>query len=127
MANPAGADGQIRFALTLLPDHIAHHEFEHICRYLSQQFICSNVLPAIGPVSAGGDQGRDFKTFRTYLREELGPHGAFLEARERFSILQRPSTVMNADLLSYLTQSMTSSDSPRPGQPSRGHQAHNIG
>ena len=78
MANPAEVEGQIRFALTLLPDHNAHHEFEHICRYLSQQFICSNVLPATGPVSAGGDQGRDFETFRTYLREELGPHGAFL-------------------------------------------------
>ena len=29
-------------------------------------------------MSAGGDQGRDFETFHTYLREELGPHGAFL-------------------------------------------------
>ena len=78
MANPAEVERQIRFALTLLPDHNAHHEFEHICRYLSQQFICSNVLPATGPVSAGGDQGRDFETFRTYLSEELGSHGAFL-------------------------------------------------
>jgi hypothetical protein len=28
-------------------------------------------VPATGPVSAGGDQGRDFETFRTYLSEEL--------------------------------------------------------
>ena len=78
MANPSEVEAQIRFALSQLPGHNAHHEFEHICRYLTQQFICSNVLPATGPVSAGGDQGRDFETFRTYLREELGPHGAFL-------------------------------------------------
>ncbi len=31
--------------------------------------ICSNILPATGPVSKGGDQGRDFETFRTYLTE----------------------------------------------------------
>ncbi len=78
MANPSVVEAQVRFALSQLPVHNAHHEFEHICRHLTQQFICSNVLPATGPVSAGGDQGRDFETFRTYMREELGPHGAFL-------------------------------------------------
>ncbi len=78
MANPSTVEAQIRFALSQLPAHNAHHDFEHICRYLTQQFICSNVLPATGPVSSGGDQGRDFETFRTYLLEELGPHGAFL-------------------------------------------------
>ena len=78
MANPSAVEAQVRFALSQLPVHNAHHEFEHICRRLTEQFICSNVLPATGPVSAGGDQGRDFETFRTYLREELGPHGAFL-------------------------------------------------
>ena len=78
MASPSEIEAQVRFALSQLPVHNAHHDFEHICRYLTQQFICSNVLPATGPVSAGGDQGRDYETFRTYLREELGPHGAFL-------------------------------------------------
>ena len=78
MASPAEVEAQVRFALSQLPVQNAHHEFEHICRRLTEQFICSNVLPATGPVAAGGDQGRDFETFRTYLREELGPHGAFL-------------------------------------------------
>ena len=78
MANPSAVEEQVRFALSQLPAQNAHHDFEHICRYLTQQFICSNVLPATGPVSAGGDQGRDFETFRTYLRDELGPHGGFL-------------------------------------------------
>ena len=78
MANPSVVETQIRFALSQLPVHNAHHVFEHICRRLAERFICSNLLPATGPVSAGGDQGRDFETFRTYLLEELGPHGAFL-------------------------------------------------
>ena len=78
MASPSEVEAQVRFALSQLPVRNAHHEFEHICRHLTEQFICSNVLPATGPVSAGGDQGRDFETFRTYLREELGPHGGFL-------------------------------------------------
>ena len=65
MANPSEVEAQVRFALAQLPAQNAHHDFEHICRHLTQQFICSNVLPATGPVSAGGDQGRDFETFRT--------------------------------------------------------------
>ena len=78
MATPSEVEQQVRFALSQLPAQNAHHEFERICRHLTEQFLCSNVLPATGPVSAGGDQGRDFETFRTYLREELGPSGAFL-------------------------------------------------
>lgn len=78
MANPAQVAEQIRFALAQLPARNAHHVFEEICRHLTWQFICTNVLPATGPVSAGGDQGRDFETFRSYLRNELGPHGAFV-------------------------------------------------
>ena len=78
MTNPAEVAAQVRFALSHLPTRNAHHEFEQICRHLTKQFICSNVLPATGPVSAGGDQGRDFETFRTYLQDELGPHGSFL-------------------------------------------------
>lgn len=77
-ADPVEVATQVRFALSHLPARNAHHEFEQMCRHLTKRFICSNVLPATGPVSAGGDQGRDFETFRTYLREELGPHGAFL-------------------------------------------------
>ena len=76
--NPEELASQIRFALSSLPSRNAHHVFEDICRHLTAQFICSNVIPATGPVSAGGDQGRDFETFRTYLQRELGPAGAFL-------------------------------------------------
>src|SRR4029077_8966703 len=57
----------IRFGLEQLSARNAHHDFEHLCRHLTRNRICSNILPSTGPVSAGGDQGRDFETFRTYL------------------------------------------------------------
>jgi len=43
------------------------HEFENLCRHLARVSICPNIIPASGPVSAGGDQGRDFETFATFL------------------------------------------------------------
>lgn len=68
MANRRKVVSQIRFQLDQLSVKNAHHEFEHLCRHLARARICSNILPATGPVSAGGDQGKDFETFRTYLR-----------------------------------------------------------
>jgi hypothetical protein len=68
MANIDQVISHIRFGLDQLSARNAHHEFEHLCRHLTRLRICSNVLPATGPVGAGGDQGRDFETFRTYLR-----------------------------------------------------------
>ncbi len=66
---------QIRFQLEQLSAKNAHHEFEHLCRYLARARICSNILPATGPVSKGGDQGRDFETFKSYLEHNL-PYGS---------------------------------------------------
>lgn len=56
---------QLRFHLSELGSRDAHHEFEHLARHLARARIYSNILPATGPVSAGGDGGRDFETFRT--------------------------------------------------------------
>jgi hypothetical protein len=58
--DPAQIIAQIRFALARLSERNAHHEWEHVCRHLTRERICSNILPATGPVQAGGDQGRDF-------------------------------------------------------------------
>lgn len=58
---------QIRFALEQLKPQNKHHGFEDIAREFARQRICRNLLPATGPVGAGGDQGRDFETFKTYL------------------------------------------------------------
>ena len=61
----------IRFALDELSRENGHHAFEDLCRELARARVASNVLPATGPVSGGGDQGRDFETFRTYLAGSL--------------------------------------------------------
>lgn len=61
----------VKFCLADLAGENGHHTFEHLCRHVARLRIASNVLPATGPVSAGGDQGRDFETFRTYLLDEL--------------------------------------------------------
>jgi hypothetical protein len=69
--------GQIRFQLSGLSARSGHHEFEEACRHLAHARIAANILPATGPVSAGGDQGRDFETFHSYLAETLGDRGWF--------------------------------------------------
>lgn len=69
--------GQLRFALQSMGEKNEHHRFEDLCRAFARERIAPNILPATGPVGAGGDQGRDFETFRSHLRDELGPHGAF--------------------------------------------------
>jgi hypothetical protein len=69
---------QIRFHLEQLSARDGHHDFEHLCRHLARVRICSNILPATGPVSAYGDQGRDFETFRTYLYESPISNSSFV-------------------------------------------------
>lgn len=78
LANIDQVISQIRFQLEQLSAKNAHHVFEHLCRHLARARICSNILPATGPVSAGGDQGRDFETFRTYLRSSPIHNSAFV-------------------------------------------------
>lgn len=68
--NPARLTSVIRFHLSDLGARNAHHEFEHLARHLARARIASNIIPATGPVSSGGDRGRDFETFDT---EHAGP------------------------------------------------------
>lgn len=68
----------IKFGLADLSSRNAHFDFEELCRHVARSRICTNVVPATGPVGVGGDQGRDFETFRSYLRDELGENGGFL-------------------------------------------------
>lgn len=79
MSNPERLARYLRFALQEdLAARNAHHDFEHVCRHVAHGRLASNLLPATGPVSAGGDAGSDFETFPTALQAELGPHGGFL-------------------------------------------------
>ena len=68
----------LRFALEELSARDGQYEFEALCRALARARIASNVISGTGPVSAKGDQGRDAETYVSYLRDELGPHSAFL-------------------------------------------------
>lgn len=67
MATPDQVIQHIKFALESLSDRNAHHEFEHACRHLARYRIAFNILPATGPVAAGGDRGRDFETFPMFV------------------------------------------------------------
>jgi hypothetical protein len=60
---PAEAARFIKFVLSDLGSANEQHEFEHLCRHLARRRIYTNILPATGPVSAGGDQGLDFETY----------------------------------------------------------------
>ena len=70
--------GRIRFQLDQLKSLNQHHAFEDLTRQFSRQRICRNILPATGPVGAGGDQGRDFETYRTFLDEDVEIKGTHL-------------------------------------------------
>lgn len=67
MATREEIKAQIRFHLSELGRLNRHHEFERLCMDLARERICGRVIPATGPVAAGGDQGRDFETFRSFL------------------------------------------------------------
>ena len=68
----------IKFQLNQLSVNNAHHGFEDLCFHLAQARICSNILPATGPVAAGGDQGRDFETFETDLESSSIANSTFI-------------------------------------------------
>jgi len=68
----------IRFGIDQSGVHNRHFEFEHICRHITKARICSNVIPATGPVQSGGDQGRDFETFYSYLKASPIANNTFL-------------------------------------------------
>jgi hypothetical protein len=62
---------QIRFHLESLGESNAHHPFEQLCLGLTRRRIVSNVMPATGPVAAGGDDGRDGESYWSILASEL--------------------------------------------------------
>lgn len=75
--NPAQLTSVIRFHLSELSARNGHHEFEHIARYVAKARIASNIVPSTGPVSAGGDGGRDFQTFETGELNPFSPSSGF--------------------------------------------------
>ena len=62
----------IRFQLSQMSAQNEHHLWESAAFELARQTISPNLLPATGPVQAGGDQGRDCESYRTYLTSQFG-------------------------------------------------------
>jgi hypothetical protein len=71
LTSPTQLATMIRFHLETLGETNAHHPFEQLCLGLTRRRIVSNVLPATGPVSAGGDGGRDAESFWSLVAKEL--------------------------------------------------------
>jgi hypothetical protein len=74
---------EIRFALNQLAARNGHYEFETLARMLARATVTRNILPATGPVSSGGDQGRDFETYRTELAGQTQRLGRRIGIRDR--------------------------------------------
>ncbi|MET0395435.1 MAG: hypothetical protein ABW277_01280 [Longimicrobiaceae bacterium] len=62
----------ISYQLDRLTARNGHHDFERLALAYAQVAITPCLLPATGPVSSGGDQGRDFETFKTYVVKPSG-------------------------------------------------------
>lgn len=78
VAVPTETERYIRFQLEHLSARNEHHTFEEISFRIAERRLSSNILPATGPVSAGGDQGRDAESYYTSLPEELPRAGGFV-------------------------------------------------
>jgi hypothetical protein len=77
----------VRYSLSQLRNRNEHHRFEHLCEALARQRITPNILVASGPVSSGGDQGRDFETFRGYTHGHVRNLGVEIGIRDSDTIV----------------------------------------
>lgn len=73
----AQAEAYIQFRLDSLASANEHHRFEEIATRIARKRISANILLATGPVSAGGDQGRDAESFTTRIPDELPQAAGF--------------------------------------------------
>lgn len=69
MPNLAELSRYLRYRLSKLSAENAHHRFEELVRHFARLQLCTNILPATGPVGAGGDQGLDFESYRSYIKD----------------------------------------------------------
>lgn len=70
---------RIRFSLAQLRRRNGHFTFEALCLDLARVTVTPNLVVATGPISGGGDQGRDFETYRSYTAEPTTNPGQALE------------------------------------------------
>ena len=110
---PEVAAQQIRFALSRLAARNAHHLFEEVCRHFAVARISRNILPATGPVGRGGDQGRDFETFRAYISDRLP--GSFM-GTEYDQLLVFACTLQSGELPRKIRQDLTAIAAGMPAE-----------
>ena len=97
MTNPAEAEKYIQFQLEQMSARNEHHRFEEICYRVARRRVSNNVKLASGPVSAGGDQGRDVESYVTWLPEQL-PHATGFVAGASHKPVVVACTVQKEDL-----------------------------
>lgn len=69
--NTAEFSELIDYYLSQLASRNEHHRFERLCTEIARRRIATNFLVATGPVSAGGDGGRDAESFESTLPHEV--------------------------------------------------------
>jgi hypothetical protein len=77
---------QIRFSIDQLSAKNGSMEFEKICFYFAKERIHKNILPSTGPVQSGGDQGRDFETFHSYMKNSSISKSSFVGAFSEYPV-----------------------------------------
>lgn len=90
-------EAYISYRLSQLSNTNQHHRFEEIATRIARKRISSNILVANGPVSAGGDQGRDAESYTTRIPDEL-PHAAGFSASASTAPVVLACTVQKKDL-----------------------------
>jgi len=85
---------QIRFSLSNLGAQNRHYDFETICRHFSRNRLGLNILPATGPVSSGGDQGRDFETYKILPEIISQSKGRLISGSAAFACTTQKSSVL---------------------------------
>lgn len=92
---------EVRFALSQLRVRNGQHEFETLTRMLGKTMVTRNLLPATGPVAAGGDQGRDFESYPTQLPGQVQKIGRELGIPDK-AMVGFTCTLQQGDLRSKI-------------------------
>ena len=77
---------RIRYELGQLKTRDAHVDFQMLCAALARVTITPNILFPTGPVSAGGDRGRDFETYWT-ASQQVRTEGAALGVEQGHKVV----------------------------------------
>jgi DNA polymerase IIIc chi subunit len=110
-ASLPAAESYIRFQLDQMSARNEHHKFEDIAVRIARRRISSNILVAIGPVSAGGDQKRDAESYYTRIPDEL-PHSTAVAAPPSTDPIVIACTTQKDDLKSKVLADLKGICSP---------------